>query len=297
VEFIKPETRCVVDWHAIFRPILQHRYRTPDFAMTIQVGNAMQNTSSNKYKFSILVAIVFPCFTLFLLQDSEGDHDIWQYFAPLLAGGLVACLIGYFLDTYRISLNFTRKTTAPPRTASNEQRCPEPWFAALFEKNHSIILLFDAATGKIEEANPSASEFYGYSGEQLKQMHVAEITTEPRLNIIRQMAHIRTAEKHTAYSRHRLACGEERAVEVVSTRIVIDGRALLFSVVRDITRLKRLEGIIPICSHCKRIRDDKEWTPIEEYIQAHSEARFSHGLCPGCARKHYPTLYELHNIF
>jgi hypothetical protein len=51
-------------------------------------------------------------------------------------------------------------------------------------------------------------------------------------------------------------------------------------------QVKRLEGIIPICMYCKKIRDDKEsWLQLEEYISEHSEAMFSHGICPECIEK------------
>ncbi len=53
--------------------------------------------------------------------------------------------------------------------------------------------------------------------------------------------------------------------------------------------IKRLQGILPICMHCHKIRDDQEsWRRLEEYIQAHSEAQFSHSLCPECLEKFYP---------
>jgi hypothetical protein len=53
-------------------------------------------------------------------------------------------------------------------------------------------------------------------------------------------------------------------------------------------KIKLLEGILPICSYCKRIRDEKKaWTQMEEYISDHSEADFSHGLCPECVEKHF----------
>ncbi|KAA0894193.1 hypothetical protein [Oryzomonas rubra] len=53
-----------------------------------------------------------------------------------------------------------------------------------------------------------------------------------------------------------------------------------------LTHVKHLEGIIPICMHCKKIRDDKaSWQQLEEYISNHSEARFSHGICPECYEK------------
>lgn len=48
-------------------------------------------------------------------------------------------------------------------------------------------------------------------------------------------------------------------------------------------RVKQLEGIIPICMHCKKIRDDQNsWNQLEQYITDHSEAKFSHGICPQC---------------
>jgi len=50
-----------------------------------------------------------------------------------------------------------------------------------------------------------------------------------------------------------------------------------------LAQIKRLEGIIPICSYCKKIRDDKNsWQQLEKYISEHSEALFSHGMCPDC---------------
>ena len=50
-----------------------------------------------------------------------------------------------------------------------------------------------------------------------------------------------------------------------------------------LARVKQLEGIIPICSYCKKIRDDqKSWHQLETYISNHSEALFSHGICPDC---------------
>ena len=53
--------------------------------------------------------------------------------------------------------------------------------------------------------------------------------------------------------------------------------------------VKMLEGLLPICSSCKKIRDnDNIWQPIEEYIIAHSDVSFTHGICPDCMQKYYP---------
>lgn len=58
-------------------------------------------------------------------------------------------------------------------------------------------------------------------------------------------------------------------------------------------RVKALERLLPICSICKRIRtEDGRWEPVESYISAHSETRFSHGLCETCMLMHYPEFSE-----
>jgi PAS domain S-box-containing protein len=64
---------------------------------------------------------------------------------------------------------------------------------------------------------------------------------------------------------------------------------------KALSEVKTLRGFLPICSHCKNIRDDKGyWSKIESYIQQHSDTEFSHGICPECAKKYYPEmdLYE-----
>jgi len=58
---------------------------------------------------------------------------------------------------------------------------------------------------------------------------------------------------------------------------------------RALTQVKTLSGMLPICSGCKKIRDDLGyWNRIETYISEHSEAQFSHGICPDCAKKYFP---------
>ena len=56
-----------------------------------------------------------------------------------------------------------------------------------------------------------------------------------------------------------------------------------------LSKIKALRGLIPICASCKKIRDDKGyWNKLEAYIENHSEAEFSHGICPECASELYP---------
>lgn len=76
-------------------------------------------------------------------------------------------------------------------------------------------------------------------------------------------------------------------VAVLSTMAVLTARTAAQT--RELAReVRMLEGLLPICSHCKRIRDeDDRWERLEQYITARSEARFSHSICPCCVRQHY----------
>lgn len=68
---------------------------------------------------------------------------------------------------------------------------------------------------------------------------------------------------------------------------------LIGDLIKAVTDIKTLSGLIPICSSCKKIRGDEGyWTQIEKYLQDHSEARFSHGICPDCASSLYPKYYS-----
>jgi uncharacterized protein with PIN domain len=59
-------------------------------------------------------------------------------------------------------------------------------------------------------------------------------------------------------------------------------------------RIRLLEGFIPICAQCKKIRNkEDQWEQIEKYITQHSLAKFTHSLCPECARQLYPHLFKV----
>lgn len=62
---------------------------------------------------------------------------------------------------------------------------------------------------------------------------------------------------------------------------------------KSLANVKSLSGLLPICAGCKKIRDDKGyWSQVESYVQKHSEATFSHGMCPDCIKKYYPDMDE-----
>ncbi|GAB6909674.1 membrane hypothetical protein [Desulfosarcina cetonica] len=71
---------------------------------------------------------------------------------------------------------------------------------------------------------------------------------------------------------------------------------LIIQLNEKISQIKTLSGLLPICASCKKIRDDQGyWKQIESYIQEHSDATFSHGVCPECAAKLYPDYYHPKN--
>lgn len=71
---------------------------------------------------------------------------------------------------------------------------------------------------------------------------------------------------------------------------------LIADLEKALLEVKKLSGLLPICAGCKKIRDEHDqWHQIEDYIHSHSEADFSHGICPDCSRRLYPELYKNKN--
>lgn len=90
--------------------------------------------------------------------------------------------------------------------------------------------------------------------------------------------------------------GELRARVSVGTRIVelqdrLAGKILALNEALD--QIKTLRGIVPICSSCKKIRDDQGyWNQVDVYVHEHTEAEFSHGICPDCMLRLYPDFAQ-----
>jgi AmiR/NasT family two-component response regulator len=87
----------------------------------------------------------------------------------------------------------------------------------------------------------------------------------------------------------------ERAITVAIARFddIVELRRLNAELQEALTKVKTLSGLLPICASCKKIRDDQGyWHEVETYVRDHSEAEFSHGLCPDCIKKLYPELYK-----
>ena len=101
---------------------------------------------------------------------------------------------------------------------------------------------------------------------------------------------LRLKEQHDALQKINLEMHRE-----MQERIRAQGEKdrLIVELKDALSKVKTLSGLLPICASCKKIRDDKGyWNQIEHYIRGHSEAEFSHSICPECARK---TIEEISN--
>ena len=86
----------------------------------------------------------------------------------------------------------------------------------------------------------------------------------------------------------------ERAITIAIERFrdMMELRRLNAELQQALDTIKTLSGLLPICASCKKIRDDHGyWHQVERYVEAHSDAQFSHGLCPDCAKKLYPDFF------
>ena len=79
---------------------------------------------------------------------------------------------------------------------------------------------------------------------------------------------------------------EERTSEREKERMIAD-------LTKALNEVKELRGLLPICAHCKKVREDTGyWKQIEDYITVRSDVSFSHAICPECLEKYYSDLYD-----
>jgi PAS domain S-box-containing protein len=178
----------------------------------------------------------------------------------------------------------------------------------LVEKMADGLIVLDSL-GRIVDINPAARERFGLGGPVVGSS-VRDILPSWAALLDQAAA----AEDVTLEARHPADAAvifDLRVSRFRAGRGGLEGRILVF---RDVTDrrnaemererlirelqdaaadIKSLRGLLPICSSCKKIRDDSGyWRHVEDYVAAHSEAQFSHGMCPDCLRRLYPELTE-----
>jgi PAS domain S-box-containing protein len=213
-------------------------------------------------------------------------------------------------------VDITQRKKAEKALQESEER-----FRALFEQASIGVAEIDTKTGRFVRINQKYCDIAGYSLAEMMAMTYMQIThpddLQADLDNVRKIGEgeIRVYYREKRYVRKDgaivwvhlavspiLEKGEQSGrhiamVEDITERKLAEEQRnqLILKLQRALDEVKTLSGLLPICSHCKKIRDDKGyWSQIETYIHRHSGAEFSHGICPECAKKHYPEydLYE-----
>ncbi len=182
-----------------------------------------------------------------------------------------------------------------------------------------IIYRLDAR-GRLTFVSDSVKR-YGYLPEELLGTNVMKIVyPEDRAKTIHRIKERRTGDRSTKSFETRLITKNQTAVsfevfiisaeglyspansgqrtflgtqgiarDISERKLAEEEREKLISKLQEaLDNIKTLKGLLPICANCKKIRDDKGyWNQIEAYIRARSDAEFSHGICPDCAKKLY----------
>jgi PAS domain S-box-containing protein len=165
--------------------------------------------------------------------------------------------------------------------------------------------------------NDAFIQMYEFSEEELIGKHVSIIASPPTpIEVQKQIHQATLAGGWNGETINRRKDGKEFPIELWSSVVydINNNPVALVGVARDITERKRAEktreklitelrealtevkalsGLLPICSNCKKIRDDKGyWTQVETYIAKHTDATFTHGICPDCTKELFPDVYK-----
>ena len=92
-----------------------------------------------------------------------------------------------------------------------------------------------------------------------------------------------------------LSLEQNEALQALARQVIsqLELRRTSAELAEALSDIKTLREIIPICSHCREVRNDAGfWQSVESYILAHPDSNFSHGICPDCLKLHFPTIYE-----
>lgn len=183
----------------------------------------------------------------------------------------------------------------------------EARFRGAFE-SAGIGMALVSPEGRCLRVNAALCRLFAYPEYRLLQMTFQELTHPDDLDADLALLERTLAGELPGYEmekRYLDADGREiHAHLTVSLVRDPDGRPLYFiSQIQDVTEreetlarlrqalaeVRRLEGLLPICSHCKAIRgEDGRWEPLEAYLDRRSDVSFSHGICPRCERAHFP---------
>ena len=191
----------------------------------------------------------------------------------------------------------------------------EQRFWALFNEARDMLFIHgytpDKVPGTFLEVNDTACRVLGYTKMEMQGLSVTDIISDLEIDDIPHTSKKLRQEESVLFEKiFKTKSGTVFPAEVNARNFFVGGRRYAISIARDISerkkreheretliadlekalaQVKQLSGLLPICTHCKSIRDDKGyWQQIESYIKTHSDVEFSHSVCRKCADKYYP---------
>ena len=185
----------------------------------------------------------------------------------------------------------------------------ESRFRLLFEHAKDAIFLTDS-TSRFIMVNRQACTTLGYGREELLTMSIPDVEVgNSEADFQKTYEKLEKEKSARKWGMHRRKDGSTFPVEVTICSYVDQDALYLLGIARDmseqkraenerealienlqkaLSEIKQLSGLIPICSSCKKIRNDEGfWDQVEAYISKHSDVHFTHGICPGCMKRLY----------
>ena len=191
------------------------------------------------------------------------------------------------------------------------------WLAAIVDSMGEACIGTDQA-GNITSWNASAEKLYGYAADEAIGKAI-ELVVPPALHqetrqLLDGVRHGRLAEFETTVRLRRdgsqvdvssaISAVKDEKGDVIGAAILAvditerkqadeDRKRMIKELNETLAQVRSLHGLLPICANCKKIRDEKgSWQAIETYISGHSNAEFSHSICPACAQSLYPEFMD-----
>jgi len=199
------------------------------------------------------------------------------------------------------------KAIAMPMPKTVKKRKVGNAYKAVFDLSMDALLVVESGSRTIMEANDAVSALLGYGKREVVGKSFSDLFLEGSSEPLAMYGSVVSAE-------FRRKDGSAAVLDLTAALIPWAAESVILVTLRDasdriraeqerenlireledaLDKIKTLKGLLPICAHCKRIRDDRGyWAQVETYIEAHSLAEFSHGICPECVRKYYPEVFK-----
>ncbi|MGV1099748.1 PAS domain-containing protein [Thiovibrio sp. JS02] len=152
-----------------------------------------------------------------------------------------------------------------------------------------------------DNAGKTCYSAYQFQNKRCDDCHAAKVFADGKIHSAEKIMLTEHGEKHVEITAAPLRDSSGKVIAVVEIardmtlrKMAEKGKDRLIQELQSaLAKVKRLSGLLPICSYCKKIRDDKGyWNQLESYIRSHAEVEFSHSICEECAKDHHPGFFK-----